>query len=146
MQLTAPHDEQAEKDGNIRETVDQEAPGDSDAGDKRGGEQRPGDPGQIDFYGVQRDGVRQPLRADHFHDESLPGRAVEHLHEAQTYRQDEHHPNLYGMGEYQHRHDECQQHGRRLGEVQDPPFRKAVGDDAAVCTEQQDRQELGGGQ
>ena len=125
--------------------VGQEANADAGRGDEhsrhRGADRARG----VSHDAVEADRVLHPVPADHLGDESLPSRLIDGINRAQGRRQDEDHPQPHDVGHGQQPEQERQQAQGGLGAQQEAALVRAVSDQAAVGSQQQHGQELGGG-
>ena len=74
-ELLSPHHQQPYEHGEERDRVDREADTDPEGRDQHAGEGRPDDAGGVEEAGVQRNGVRQLVAADHLERERVASRA-----------------------------------------------------------------------
>src|SRR2546426_146731 len=132
-----PHRQEAGDHREVAHAVQEEAdppPQHPDASARDGG---PDHPRRIEGRRVERDGAHQVVLLDQLHDEGLPGRDVERVHEAEKRRERGHMPDGHRAGPHEGREHERRKHRERLREDHEPVFVGAVRDDAGVDGEEQ---------
>ena len=132
----------ASDDGEERDAVDDEHRAGAEDLDQQAGQRRADHAAEVERRAVEADRVGQVVRADHLHDEGLPGRVVERGAQTEQGREDEDVPDRDDAGEVEHAERDRDQAHERLGEDQQLALGVAVGEHPAPRAEEQHRQEL----
>lgn len=110
------HEQERHEDCQEAQAVDEEADPLTAQTDEDPGQRRTDEPGAVEQGGVQRDGVSQVvLVLEHLHDERMPHRHVEGIHETEKEGEHEEMPDLDRPRQGEDGQDQGLQHGQDLG-------------------------------
>ena len=139
------HQREADDRGEEAGRVQTEGKRDAEGADGESGDGRTDDPGGVEQRGIERDGGRDVLAADHLDAERLADGHIDRVRHAEQEGQREDHPDLDDVGVDERGQDPGEDHHAGLGPDENAALRQRIGEDAREQPEDHDRDELGGG-